>query len=206
MGAGRLIAVTSAVIFSALACVLDAEVANVALPKCKGIEEIYAENTSALASYILPAPELEHLDSGVCNYDYRLADDLIEYAKQFMGTRYRRGGKTPSGFDCSGFTGYVFRQFGYLLGASSSVQALQGDEVMKEDVLPGDLLLFNGRRVGSNVGHVGIAIAYDHDTGEITFIHSAIGGGIRIDKTSSPYYKLRYLGARRIIKKTDTGK
>ena len=52
--------------------------------------------------------------------------DMISHAKEFMGLRYRRGGKTPKGFDCSGFTGYIFKQFGISLKASSSSQYTQG--------------------------------------------------------------------------------
>ena len=165
------------------------------------LHEIYANNMSAVSSSVIPAATLNFLESRETEeYDFEMANDMINYAKSFIGTRYRRGGKTPAGFDCSGFTSYIFRQFGYTLGASSRAQALQGSPVAKEDVLPGDILIFNGRRIGGAVGHVGIAIAYDHDKDEITFIHSSNSGGIRIDKTSAPYYKARYLGARRMLK------
>ena len=56
--------------------------------------------------------------------------DMISHAKEFMGLRYRRGGKTPKGFDCSGFTGYIFKQFGISLKASSSSQYTQGTPVV----------------------------------------------------------------------------
>ncbi|MDE6268535.1 MAG: C40 family peptidase [Muribaculaceae bacterium] len=129
-----------------------------------------------------------------------LAADLLEYAHKFMGLRYRRGGKTEKGFDCSGFTGYVFRQFGYKLGASSGNQYMQGEKIdSKLDVEPGDLVFFGGRGAGARVGHVGIAVSTDPETGVITFIHSATSSGIRLDKTSDPYYSRRYLGARRVI-------
>lgn len=128
-----------------------------------------------------------------------IVDDLINMAQSHLGTRYRSGGKTPAGFDCSGFTGYIFRQFGYELGASSRDQFNQGEQIDKEAVVPGDLLFFNGRAVGSRIGHVGIAISEPDENGVVTFIHSAFGGGIRIDKTSAPYYSRRYKGARRVI-------
>lgn len=126
--------------------------------------------------------------------------DMISFAKRFLGTRYVRGGKSPKGFDCSGFTSYVFRQFGYSLNASSAGQFSQGEKLCKEEVAPGDLLFFTGRNSRSGrVGHVGIAIANNPETGEITFIHAAIGGGIRIDRISTPYYATRYMGARRVL-------
>lgn len=134
-----------------------------------------------------------------------LASDLLDYAKTLMGIRYRRGGKSEkTGFDCSGFTGYVFRQFGYGLGSSSGNQYQQGEPIeSKQDVEPGDLVFFGGRGAGARVGHVGIAVSTDPATGVITFIHSATSSGIRIDKTSDPYYSRRYLGARRVITTSD---
>lgn len=130
----------------------------------------------------------------------QLAQDLLDYANTFIGTRYRRGGRSTKGFDCSGFTIHVFKEFGYSLGASSRSQYVQGEEIdQKSDILPGDLLFFGGRAGGKRVGHVGIAVDYDPETDEVTFIHSATSGGVRIDSTSAPYYKRRYIGARRVI-------
>lgn len=128
-----------------------------------------------------------------------IVNDLIATAKKYIGTRYQSGGKTPAGFDCSGFTSFIFNQFGYKLGASSSAQFSDGKQINNRDIRPGDLLFFNGRDIGSRIGHVGIAISEPDEKGVITFIHSASGGGIRIDKTSAPYYNSRYKGARRVI-------
>lgn len=147
-----------------------------------------------------PISRQERLAEKERNEGYvNLISDLLSEATSHIGTRYRRGGKTPKGFDCSGFTGYVFNKIGYRLGASSREQfARDGYKVADDDVRPGDLLFFRGRAKGS-VGHVGIAISADHSTGDIIFIHSATSGGIRIDHTSAPYYRSRYLGARRVI-------
>jgi len=129
-----------------------------------------------------------------------MADDLLGFARKFIGTRYVRGGKGPKGFDCSGFTSYVFRQFGISLGASSGDQYGQGKQVDNSAVQPGDLLFFKGRASrSSRIGHVGIAVSADPETGVITFIHAASSGGIRIDKTSAPYYAKRFVGARRVL-------
>jgi cell wall-associated NlpC family hydrolase len=66
--------------------------------------------------------------------------------------------------------------------------------------MTGDLLFFTGRNSKSGrVGHVAIALDNDPVTGEITFIHAAIGGGIRVDRMSAPYYAARYMGARRVM-------
>jgi len=130
----------------------------------------------------------------------QLVADLLNEAGQHMGTRYVRGGKSPKGFDCSGFTSYVYRQFGYNLSPSSRGQFGEGIEISTDEVQPGDLLFFKGRR-SRTVGHVAIAIDADPETGDITFIHAAVKGGIRIDRVSMPYYSRRFMGARRIINK-----
>lgn len=153
---------------------------------------------------VVPAAGMELLEDVADGADAEMISDMISdmisYARKFLGTRYIRGGKSPKGFDCSGFTSYVFRQFGYDLSASSSAQYGQGVKVARDEVSAGDLLFFTGRNSRSGrVGHVGIAIDNNPETGEITFIHAAIGGGIRIDKVSAPYYSARYIGARRVF-------
>lgn len=134
----------------------------------------------------------------VANDNEALVADLLAEASTHTGTRYRRGAKGPKAFDCSGFTSYVYRQFGYSLSASSRTQYTQGEAVAIEDIMPGDLVFFKGRR-SSQVGHVGIAIEYNPVTGVTTFIHAAVSGGIRVDSTDQRYYRDRFLGARRVI-------
>lgn len=124
--------------------------------------------------------------------------DMISYAKEFLGLRYRRGGKTPKGFDCSGFMGYLFGQFGMKLNASSRSQYLQGEAVDDGMIRPGDLVFFSGRRGGvKTVGHVGMIVEI-HSDGTFSFIHSANSSGITISNSLEPYYKSRYMGARRV--------
>lgn len=153
----------------------------------------------ATFNFGLPAPDNLPILRKIQEEQPSIAEDLLQLASSFIGTPYRRGGKTPKGFDCSGFSGYIFNQFGIKLAASSSAQYTQGEEVDKNEVMPGDLLFFNGRAVGKRIGHVGIAIEQNPVTGEITFIHSANGGGIRIDRTTSPYYARRFVGVRRVL-------
>lgn len=124
-------------------------------------------------------------------------DELISFAKQYLGRPYVHGSKGPKSFDCSGFTSYVFKNFNISLSPSSRMQATQGVSVKRSEVRTGDILVFQGRS-SKGVGHVAIAIDVD-DSGDITFIHAATGG-VRIDKMSTTaYYQKRYLGARRVI-------
>lgn len=149
---------------------------------------------------IIPSAGMALFDDVDAAENSAMLADMIAYAKKFIGIRYVRGGKSPKGFDCSGFTSYVFRQFGYELSASSSAQYGQGEKISRDEVSAGDLLFFTGRNSRSGrVGHVAIAIDNNPETGEITFIHAAISGGIRIDRISAPYYASRFIGARRVM-------
>lgn len=118
-------------------------------------------------------------------------NDIVEYAKQFLGCRYVYGAAGPSSFDCSGLTMYVYKHFGYSLSHSSKVQATQGKAVTGE-LQPGDILVFtNG---GSAVGHVGIYIGNDK------FIHASDSTtGVIISNLSDRWNKSKYVGARRIL-------
>lgn len=126
-------------------------------------------------------------------------NNLLDKATTLLGVPYRWGGTTKRAFDCSGFTSYVFKQFGITLPRSSREQARNGEKIAKSEVRPGDLIFFNGRRgVGSkSIGHVGIVVSNDGH-GEVKFIHSA-NGGVQISSLKEDaYYKKRYVGATRI--------
>lgn len=125
--------------------------------------------------------------------------DLLDEANSHTGKRYRSGAKGPNNFDCSGFTSYVYKQFGYSISPSSSTQFYEGVEVAKGDLRPGDLVFFKGRNSKSAVGHVGIVVNADNEKHTFNFIHSATSSGIRVDSSTAPYYQKRYVGAKRII-------
>lgn len=128
-----------------------------------------------------------------------MAGEVIDYAKQFLGTRYRRGAKGPSAFDCSGFTSYIFRKFGINLGAASGTQSTEGEAVELADARPGDLMFFSGARAGKRVGHVGMVVDV-HDDGSISFIHASTSKGIAIDRyPDGGYYSKRFISVRRVI-------
>lgn len=125
---------------------------------------------------------------------------VINYAKKFIGCRYRSGGKGPQVFDCSGFTGYVFRNFGYEMGASSRDQFLQGTDVSRDEVQPGDLMFFGGRGGKGRIGHVALVVDVNPDTKVIKFIHASSNVGITINQfPDGGYYSNRYIGAKRIL-------
>lgn len=118
---------------------------------------------------------------------------VVEYAKQYLGYPYVYGGTKPeTGFDCTGFTYYIYNACGYSLSRSCSVQAQSGVAVSRGELQPGDLLLFNNTSDGS-IGHVGIYI------GNGQFIHAANPRrGVVIDTIETGYYNTYYYLARRI--------
>ncbi len=122
-----------------------------------------------------------------------LRDSLVQYAKTLLNTPYRSGSKGPSTFDCSGFTHYVFQQFGVPLGESSRDQVYDGREVATDQLKKGDLVFFKGSNSRRDrIGHVGIVIGHNPDGG-FNFIHAAYDGGVRIDNSLENYYAKRYV-------------
>ena len=116
---------------------------------------------------------------------------VIETAKQYLGYKYVYGGSSPStGFDCSGFTSYVFKLHGVSLSRTAAGQYSNGTAVQKSNLQPGDLLMFGK----SGINHVGIYL------GGGMMIHAANPSrGVTTDTINSGYYFNNYVGARRVI-------
>ena len=119
---------------------------------------------------------------------------IVEYAKQYLGYKYVSGGASPSkGFDCSGFTQYVYKHFGISINRSSGAQINNGVAVSRDNLQPGDLVIFNND-ANTKIGHVGIYV------GDGNFIHASNpSDGVKITTLTSGYYHKRYVGARRVI-------
>jgi len=117
---------------------------------------------------------------------------LTSTALSLRGTPYRSGGDTPAaGFDCSGFTQFVFAQYGIRLPREVKDQFEMGKPVKPADVMAGDLLFF--ATTGRHATHVGIAVGGDE------FVHAPSSTGVvRVERLSQTYWSRRYLGARRI--------
>ena len=124
------------------------------------------------------------------------ADKIIEFAKKFIGTRYRYGGRDLNkGVDCSGFVYCVMKNFGINLNSSSKTQLNNGSKVEnKSELKKGDIVFFSNGG-GKDVQHVGIYI------GNNNFIHSASthNVGVKINSLGENYYAKNYITARRII-------
>ncbi len=133
--------------------------------------------------------EVEQVSSYVGDY----GSLVVDFALQFKGTRYAYGGTSPSGFDCSGFVQYGFRNtVGISLPRTAASQAGAGYAVSMSELMPGDIVYFAN---GGYVSHVGIYI------GSGQFIHSSSPrtGGVIISSLGQAYYSARYAGARRVL-------
>jgi cell wall-associated NlpC family hydrolase len=129
-------------------------------------------------------------------YSSNTADDLVTYAKSFLGVPYVYGGASPKGFDCSGYVQYVYAHLGYTLPRTATSQAASSlcVAVTKSELLPGDLVFFKLPGYSKPIGHVGIYV------GEGKFIHaSSPGDVVKYSSLSSSYYTRNYVTARRII-------
>lgn len=110
---------------------------------------------------------------------------IVRTAKHYLGVPYVRGGSSPSGFDCSGFTSYVYRQYGIYLPRTSSAQRYVGGGVSRSNLKPGDLVIFPR--------HVGIYV------GGGSFIHApSTGKRVQISSLNSSYWSRRFITGRRV--------
>lgn len=113
-------------------------------------------------------------------------EQIAATARKYLGHKYVYGGASPSGFDCSGFTYYVYKQFGVSLPRTSGAQRSAGKSVSRDNIRPGDLLTFSG--------HVGIYV------GDGVMVHAANPSrGVVTDNVFSGYYSGRILSIRRLV-------
>ena len=123
-----------------------------------------------------------------------LGQQIVAYAKQFLGRPYVWGGNGPNSFDCSGFTKYVYTHFGYNINRTASAQLKNGVSVSRSELQAGDLVFFYNGKVSTPVSHVGIYI------GNGDFIHASSNSyTVEISSLYAKNYDAKYVYARRII-------
>ncbi len=175
-------------------------------PKLSDSEEIPKDKVSELEKYKdeqlqvdneknNPEQELKKEEPNNIESGASLSQQIVDYAKTFIGVNYKYGGENPTdGFDCSGFTKYVFSNFKINLERTALSQSCQGIQVNKEELKIGDLVFFDTSGKGQNINHVGIYI------GDNNFVHAASPQyDVTITNLLDAYYLKTYVTSRRIL-------
>lgn len=159
-----------------------------------------AQKPVAYQPTLLPEPSPAQVTELMDEKPYELpvlADSILDRGFQLVGTRYSTGGtSTKTGFDCSGFVGYLFREeAGIQLPRSTREMInLNAPLISRSDLQPGDIVFFNDRGRG-RVSHAGIYIGDDQ------FIHSSShrSGGVRVDSLDDRYWRASFMEAKRVL-------
>lgn len=128
---------------------------------------------------------------------FNQADEVIDFAKSFQGTRYKYGGTTRAGMDCSGLICTSFEQAAQIsLPRSSRDMAKEGVKISLKNAAPGDLVFFRTTR-SKTISHVGLVV--DIKNGSLQFIHSSTSSGVIISSLDETYWKKAFVEVRRVI-------
>jgi cell wall-associated NlpC family hydrolase len=158
--------------------------------------KIEKNSKEEVAGYQVERPkDTIHASINIANED--LINQIIQSASDKIGTRYRSGGTSTTGFDCSGLMYSTFGAFDIKLPRSSIEQSSIGEKIDDEYAQKGDLIFFktNGR---SRINHVGMVVEVAED--EIKFIHSSTHSGVIISSTKEPYYRRNFAQVNRVVK------
>ena len=127
----------------------------------------------------------------------QLRNRVVAYAQKYVGSPYKYAGTSPSGFDCSGFTSYVLKEFNVKASPASAIQAKEGRSVSIDKVKPGDLVFFGEN--SSRISHVAMVVKRSKEG--IVCVHSTTSRGVIVENVStSTYWKPKILFARDLIK------
>lgn len=178
------------------------KVVKTAAPIEKKTEVVQKRNEQAETELELPVfdagiDEFENLDKVIYraeNSDFR--NELIDSAKENLGSPYQSGGMSKRGFDCSGFVFTVFKSFDVTLPRTSTEMSNFGRALARDEIRKGDLIFF--RTNGSaRINHVGMVIEATAD--EIKFIHSSTQRGVIISTTKEGYYQRTFAQVNRVV-------
>lgn len=126
-----------------------------------------------------------------------IATDIVNYAKQFEGVKYKFGGTTKKGMDCSGLVYESYKAFNIALPRISRDMANQGEKVLLDDVQIGDLLFFETNKKRHIISHVGLVVTAL--PGNIEFIHATTSQGVIISSLAERYWYFSFVEARRMF-------
>ncbi len=157
--------------------------------KLKNFQEKELRGIKALLPIQIQDQEEIATDGTVTNSS---RDKIVVYAKTFIGVKYVWAGSSEQGFDCSGYTNYVYKKFGIILPRTANGQKEKAKKVKIKDARKGDLVFFSR---GTKITHVGLVVS--HKGGELTMVHASSSKGVIITNiTSSTYWspKLKAAG------------
>ena len=165
------------------------------LPTGRGVEfQSLEDGWYKIDAGYISADYVKEVDASQINATALKGQEVANYALQFVGCRYVHGGTSPKGFDCSGLTTYVYKQFGYTLNRTCSGQLKNGRPVSMSELQPGDLVIFKKGNTKEAATHVGLYI------GNNQFVHASTPKvGVIISSMSSAYYTTGFVGGRRIV-------
>ncbi len=121
---------------------------------------------------------------------------IVSYAKSFGGTRYKYGGTTKKGMDCSGLVYTSFKKENIVLPRTSRTMATQGKPISLKKVAVGDLLFFKTNKRKNVISHVGLVV---ETKGDIKFIHASTSRGVIVSSLDEKYWNKAFASARRIV-------
>lgn len=124
-------------------------------------------------------------------------DKVINFASNLLGTKYKFGGMSPVGIDCSGMVFLAFKQLDIILPRSSHEIATLGINITFDDIKKGDLLFFKTRSNKRKIDHV--ALVVEKDSTDIKFIHATTKSGVIISSYKEKYWKKTFVKAQRIM-------
>jgi cell wall-associated NlpC family hydrolase len=135
--------------------------------------------------------------TSISKSERKLRKDMVSFGKKYVGVPYKYAGNKPStGFDCSGFTCYIYQNFGMKLDRVSSHQAKNGKKVLPKFTLPGDLIIFGK---SGKINHVGMVVENSREG--LFVIHSTNRGVVVDNIMKSSYWKPRIMYGRRVVGK-----
>lgn len=169
---------------------------GVVLASC-GASKPAVVKRDAPSKTVTKSADLRSLDSRFSGNVDKATKGILKDAEKYLGTPYKYGGNTSSGFDCSGFTVKVFQENEFNLPRRSTDQASTGERIDIKNAKPGDLLFF-ATGGGGRVSHVGIVHDIGND-GEVKFIHASTSKGVIISSLNEKYWNKAYLHATRVL-------
>lgn len=125
------------------------------------------------------------------------ADNVVDYAMKFDGVRYKHGGRTKKGMDCSGLIVTSFNSENVPLPRTTGDLSVTGDWIDLKKVAKGDLLFFATRKNSRNVNHVGIVT--ESRDGYVEFIHASTSNGVMVSNLAEKYWYFAFVQARRVL-------